>query len=263
MKRHSTRFLRSVAIFFMTFPLTYILIAATLFDIPLKSCVGILLSPSYYITSITVVITGYGIWELYRWSWYWLIISQLLLLYGNALYMFDYSESYHKALAFFIATLLQGSLIYRIAQDLRVPYLFPKIRWWESNPKYRFSVPVSFGLTNGETKQAEILDVASSGCFIKLRDEPALDSVLTLKFAVFEFSFELEGLVVWLAQSTVTHPKGIGIKFHQLSREQKRSLRHVNRKLKRIATHYRKFRYLLSQEEFLRQLKEIELDSKA
>ena len=262
MKRYTTRYLKSVAVFFIAFPLAYIVMAGTLFDIPLRSCMSILLSPFYYIICCLVAITGYGLWELRRWSWYVLLLSQLLVTYENAVFIFNYSESHHKAAAYLFSLVFQFGLIYQIAKDIRVPYFFPKIRWWESNPRYRLSVPVTLFLKNGEKAQGEILDLSMAGCFIKLRPELPEDEELKIDFRIFGQELKCDGVAVWATQSTVTHPKGIGVKFSPLQKGQKRAFRVIGRKLRKIATHYRRHRYLLSQDEFIKKLEEIEMVDK-
>lgn len=242
----------------MTFPLTYIVLAATFFDIPMRSCASILLSPFYYLLSFSVVLAGYGLWDLRRWSWYLFLAIQVFLVYENAVFAFTYSESHHRVVAFLIITTFQLLVVYKVALDVRVPYLFPSIRWWESNARYRLSVPVTLLLQNGEKLTGEILDLSVLGCFIKIRNELPQDEPVTLRFDLFGQSVECSGLVVWLAQSKVTHPKGMGVKFSFLSKSQKRVLRVIHRRLKRISTFYRRFRYLLSQEEFLKKLEEME-----
>ncbi len=240
------------------FPVLYILLVATLFDIPLSACVGILLSPFYYVVSLFVVIAGYGLWEMRRWSWYIVVISQILVCYENALLVHEYAESHHKILAFLISTFLQFVLVLRVSQEIRVPYLFPRIRWWESNPRFKLSLPVVLIRKNGEKQEGEILDLSMAGCFIKLRSELNLDEKLTLNFSAFGHEVRCDGTVVWCAHSAVTHPKGVGIKLSLLSKEQKRALRIICRRLRKIGALYRSSRYLISQDEFLKKLEELE-----
>lgn len=261
MKRYTTRFLKSLALGFMAFPVIYILIAAILFDIPFNQCVRILLSPFYYFVALWAVAAGYGMWEMKRWVWYPYVIANFLIGYENAILVNDYGESHHKFLAFVAALALMLLFIYRAAKEIRVPYFFPKIRWWESNPRYRLTVPVRLRLRGkDEPITAEILDVSMGGCFIKLRMDLVQDEVVVLEFAVFGYSVVCEGIVVWRTISTVTHPKGVGIKFSQLDRVQKKTLRLITRRLKRISALYRKFRYLMNQDDFLKRLQEIEAE---
>jgi hypothetical protein len=102
------------------------------------------------------------------------------------------------------------------------------------------------------------MDLSIAGCFIKLRSDLKQHESLKLHFVIFNIPVECHGVIVWRAQSGVTTPKGIGVKFLPLSRLQKRSLRQVTHRLKRIANFYRRSRYLLSQDEFLKRLRELE-----
>ena len=191
-----------------------------------------------------------------------MIISQILVTYENALLIHSYSESHHKSVAFLISAFLQFMLVFRVAKEIRVPYFFPRIRWWESNPRYRLSIPVTLERKLGEKLEAEILDLSPTGCFIKFRFPMVTDESLTLSFTLFEHTLKCQGTVVWLAQSAVTHPRGFGIKFDSLTKQQKRSLRLIHKKLKKISSFYRRFRYLASPEEFLKRLEELENSSR-
>lgn len=245
----------------MVFPVTYLVIITILFDIPLLNVEAILLFPSFYLVSALSMLAGYGLWEMRHWAWYLILISGVLTTFESARVVHSYGESHYKALAFLASLLLWGGLVHRISKEMRVPYFFPKIRWWETNPRYKLSVPVRIQRSAGGSAQAidgEILDLSIGGCFIKLRTDLELHELLCLGFQVFGLSLDCEGVVVWRTQSGVTHPKGVGVKFAIKSRAQKRKLRQVNGQLQKIAQLYRRSRYLMSQEEFIRRLDEIE-----
>lgn len=260
MKRYITRSLKTVALSYMAFPLGYVLGATLLFDIPGQSCVSMLLSPSYYVVSALAFAAGYGIWEMRRWSWYLFVVANLAILYENALILGEYSASHHKTLAFAIVLVGIVGIVFRVAREIRVPYFFPKIRWWESDPRYRLSVPVSVsrGDAAAGALAAEIMDLSLGGCFVKLRQEIREDEAVALEFTIFGEPIVCEGVVVWKTQSTVTHPRGVGIKFTSLGRKERRSLKMITRRLKKISAFYRRSRYLLNQDEFLKRLEELE-----
>lgn len=257
MKRYTSRFLKSVALLYLGFPFFYILLCALLFDIPLQSCLRVLLSPFYYLLSILAVTVGYALWEVRRWGWYAFVVTNVLIAYENAVLVNEYGETHHKLLSFLASLAFLLVVSYRVGKEIRVPYFFPKIRWWESNPRYRLSVPAKISRVGNEL-EGQILDLSLGGCFLKIRGDVAQDEYVTLNFQVFGFDVQCQGVVVWRTQSTVTHPKGVGVKFTQLNRPQRRVLRQVNQRLRKIAALYRSSRYLLNQEEFLKRLQEIE-----
>ena len=259
MKRYTSPFLKTVALMYMAFPIAYVTLAAMVFDIPIASCVRLLLAPSYYIVSIVAVLAGYGLWEMYRWSWHLFIASGFFIGYETAVVMNQFSETHHKVLAFIVSIVGIIGVAMRVSREVRVPYFFPKIRWWESNPRYRLAVPVEiYRNVTGEKINGEILDVSLSGCFVKVRGDLKTDEPVRVRFQVFRLPVEAEGVIVWRSQSTVTHPKGVGVKFMSYQRPNKRSLRMITKRLKQIANFYRTSRYLLSQEDFLKKLEQIE-----
>jgi hypothetical protein len=258
MKHYVSKILKIISILYMGFPVFYITGSALLFDVSVSGCGQMLLSPWYYVLSILAISVGYGFWEVKRWAWHFFLLANAMIIYANALMAFVYGESHHQVIAFLFSIAMITLLIYEVAREIRVPYFFPKIRWWESDPRYRLSVPVSITRLSGENFAADILDLSMGGCFVKLRTDVSQDERVKLSFVVFGTQLDLDGFVVWRTRSTVTHPKGVGVKFQPVNRAQKRSLRVVNVRLKKIADLYRRSRYLVNQEEFLKRLHELE-----
>jgi hypothetical protein len=259
-KRYTTRFLKTVALIYMAFPMTYMVFAALLFDIPAKACVSILLSPFYYLISFAAVVSGYGLWEMRRWGWYVFVLANLMIGYGNAVLLTDHGTTHHKVLAFGFSLVALLGVVYRVSREVRVPYFLPRIRWWESNPRYRLIVPCKLARSGGETIDAEILDLSSTGAFIKIKSDVDQDETLSIAFTVFGEPLEFKGIVVWRTQSTVTHPRGIGLKFTAVPKIQRKALKAADHRLKKIASLYRSYRYLMNQEEFLRRLSELQTE---
>lgn len=260
MKRYTSRFLKSVAAAYFAFPLVYLAVVAVLFDIPASPCVRILLSPLFFIVCGLAIASGYGFWEMKRWAWYLFVPTNLLIAYATAIFGADYGESHHQVLAFAGCVFGLVALTYRVAREVRVPYFFPKIRWWESDPRYRLSSPAKLRRqVNGEEKasDAEILDISTGGCFLKTRDDLRQDEEVVVAFSIFGIPVSCAGNVVWRTQSTVTHPKGIGVKFSAIEKAQRRCLRQITRRLKEIASFYRRSRYLMNEEDFLKRLEQL------
>jgi hypothetical protein len=148
----------------MGFPIAYVLVAALLFDMTFASCVQLLLSPMFYLVSLVAVFSGWGLWEMHRWAWYMLSVANIAILYQTAVVMNQYSESHHRVSAFFLSVLTILLFFLRISKEVRVPYFFPKIRWWESDPRYRLAVQSEITRKVSEEKlNAEILDLSATG----------------------------------------------------------------------------------------------------
>ncbi len=257
-KHYISRTLKFIAFFYLSFPFAYVIAAALIFDVPARSCVRMLLSPLFIIVSLIAMVAGYGLWEMRRWAWHGFFATNIVVTYLNAIVVQDYSESHHKLLAFLFSMTCVALVLLRVAREIRVPYFFPKIRWWESNPRYRLAVPALILRKDGTPLEGQILDLSITGCFVKLRQDMQADEQVQIKFTVFKLELDCSGVVVWRSTSTVTHPKGIGIKFGELQRPQKRALRLITRRLKQIASFYRSSRYLMNPEEFTKKLDELE-----
>jgi hypothetical protein len=257
-KHYVSRTLKLIAAIYMAFPISYIVFAALLFDIPGKNCSAILLRPSYYALSMIGAAAGFGIWEMRRWGWYVFLFTNALIAYTNAVLVVDFSQSSHKIAAYFATLLGLALLTYRVSKEVRVPYFLPRIRWWESDPRYRLCVAVSIQRTSGETNVGDILDLSLGGCFIKFRTDLHQDETIALQFTVFGQALSCAGTVVWRTQTAVTHPKGIGVKFAPMPRAQKRALKLINQRLRQISTLYNTSRYLMSQDEFLKKMEALQ-----
>lgn len=257
-KNYTSKFLKAVALLYMAFPAVYLTFAALLFDIPIKLCVRILLAPSYYVLSLLGILSGYGLWEMRRWGWYVFLATNLLIAYSSAVLVTDFGTTQHKFIAYLVCLAVVGGIVYRIGREVKVPYFLPRIRWWESNPRYKLVAPVQLKREDEELLEGEILDLSNSGCFIKLKQELKQGEVVTLRFTLYQESVECQGTVVWRAASTVTHPRGIGVKFAPLPRYQRRKLRAMNARLKKISAFYHSSRYLMTQDEFIKRLDELQ-----
>ena len=95
-----------------------------------------------------------------------------------------------------------------------VPYFLPKIRWWESDPRNKLLIPAKVRLSSDALiQESDILDISLMGCFVRTRETVPENERVQIEFSVFGHDFVCSGIVVWRAESTVTHPKGLGIKF--------------------------------------------------
>lgn len=247
-----------ISLLYIFYAALFFTVGVLVFDIPGNGVIRLLLSPVFYFTVGAMIFSGLALWEGKRWAFSLLIPSNLLLLYFHAVITTEYSASNHKVFGFLIVLLFQGISIVRVYRELQVPYYAPKIRWWESNPRYRLNVPVKILALDNANFSGDILDLSLGGCFVKLRGDLELESAIVLEFEVFGHSLRCDGVVVWRTQSTVTHPRGVGIKFSLLNRQQKRILKLTMRRLRRIAIFYSRYRYLMNQDEFLKKFDELE-----
>jgi hypothetical protein len=227
-----SRYLWLISVIMIGFPAFYLIFAAVIFDLKSQGLLGLILSPLFYLSSFFWIITGFGVRQLKHWSWYTLLGAEFFSTYLNALNLVHYSESQTKGLAFVVTLLIQYFTFRMVANDLRVPYLFPRIKWWESGlaamahfPVEVFHVKSSTGTSNGQ-----MLDITLKGCFVKIPAEFEAFEKIKVRISAYGQQLDIPGVVLWHAESTVTHPRGIGIKFSSLDRHKKRRVRVIARK---------------------------------
>ncbi len=222
-----SRTLRILTIFMVGFPILHPLLSALVFQLPIKGVVSIALSPLFYLSSVFWVMSGIGLRSFHHWSWYTFGVAQVLAAYFNALILVNHSNSEFKGFSFGFVMLLQYLLFRLVAHEVRVPYLFPKINWWESGIAGTHHLEVDLTPTQGgvPASKGQLLDLNLRGCFIKSPHDFRLHDPIQVRINAYGQELVLPGRVVWNAKSTVTHPKGIGIQFGDLERPLKRKTR--------------------------------------
>lgn len=235
---YTTRTLRAISYLWMSMPLTYLLYAKLVIAANTKGVVAILLSPSYWAVSALAFAAGRGILLIRWYGWYAFILSNITLAYITAVTLAQYSARESEVLVFLATGLVQLSLIFLVGREIRVPYFFPKIRWWESDPRYKLSVPVKIIRPDKSELEAEIMDISLGGCFMKTHHYFLTDELVVLNFTLFERPLNCPGKIVWTTESTVTHPRGIGIKFEPLDKDTTYCLKQATEKLRKLARAY-------------------------
>ena len=228
-----SRYTTFLTFFMVPFSVTYLVFAALIFDLDSKGIISNVLSPLFYLASFFWIITGVGLKSLKKWSWYTLLIAQFFTVYLDALNLVQHSNSEFKVWAFAFTVLVQCYVIASVSNELRVPFLFPKIRWWESGIAGMPHLKVSLNHLSGSGGRTEgrVLDMSRKGCFVKTHHDYQPFEKVTLNFEDVSQKIDIPGIVVWNAKSTVTHPKGIGVKFGTIDRKKKKVLRVIVRRL--------------------------------
>ncbi len=237
-RTYSSRTLRVISYIWLSFPVTYFIYAMAVLALNLSGLVKVLLSPGYWFVCVITVIAGVGILRIRWYGWYLFLISNFLITYETAYDLSHHSVGDVKTAMFFLTVALQGLLIYFVGREIRVPYFFPRIRWWESDPRYKLSVQTKLLREDKSEMEGEIMDLSLGGCFIKTHSYFTPDENVVLDFAIFERAVRCTGRIVWRTESTVTHPKGIGVKFDALNKETTFCLRQATQKLKKLARVY-------------------------
>lgn len=219
-----TRVLKLIATGYQFFPVLYFVLGPVLFDIPAEKLGKLALSLFFWIACFWAVFSGTALKGMKRWGWHAFIAGNIVISIFNLHVIVHYSDSHHKYAAFSLVSLCIALLVFRTTKELRVPYFLPNIRWWESDPRYKFSVPAHVIKDDGSSIDGQIMDISVSGCFVKIKELLSEEQYVQLEFQAFQSPVVCKGVVVWKTESSVTHPRGIGIKFDPFNRQQRKLL---------------------------------------
>lgn len=225
-----------IGLVYLLFPIVFAPFVWLIFEIPPAKLAQILLSPLYYFVAFWAVLIGYGVLNMTRWAWYVLLPTNILIAYESAVIVANYAHSNQKILVLGLIILSLMVATYKLRSEFRVPYIHPRIPWWEMYPGTLMDIPAKIvRITKAKTPtfSGKILDVNSGGVFIKTPADFLLDEKVEIIFSVFDHEVQVSGVIVWKASSAVTHPKGIGIKFQQIEKNNKRKLKGVLSRLRK------------------------------
>lgn len=168
---------------------------------------------------------------MHHWSWYTFGAAQFFAVYMNALNLVHYSDSQYKGSAFVLTLLIQFFIWIAVDRELRVPFLFPKLKWWESGFAGMHHLLVAIQPeSKSSLVQGQLLDISAKGCFIKCPVDFNPFEKVSVKIEGYGQEIDVPGEVVWNAKSTVTHPKGLGVKFLELDRKGRRKMKVISKR---------------------------------
>jgi Tfp pilus assembly protein PilZ len=238
------RFVNILSYILLSFPVSYILVLGTFHNLTAAKMAAIVFSFYYIAHSVFAVITGLALKKMKPFAWHFYVFHSFVMIVAQFVITYRYSEAHIREIPLSLICITIFGLLAFLKLELRVPYFSPKIAWWESDPRYKISVPVQMTSADHFYK-GDIMDISSSGCFIKTKDPLKVDQSILIKFSLFDHKFECNGKVVWRTESGVTHPKGVGIKFNSLSKQCQADLKDTVKKLKSLS---RKFKDIRAEE---------------
>jgi hypothetical protein len=150
-------------------PFFILLQGAYVHHLPLFGPEGIL--RRLYFTDIATLLlyplSAFAIYSVKKWGWYLFIGCALCLVAYNG-YVFSLSPRYNVVLLLLynIAIAFVAGLFFR--RHVIAPYFNPRLRWWETEPRYRIDVYAELA-AEGRRLRVELLDISTGGCYGSLR----------------------------------------------------------------------------------------------
>jgi hypothetical protein len=176
------------------------------------------ISPGAWGIMTMLFLSGLGLLFVNRLSWIFASICLLTVLGFNLFYVFHFGTVSTLGPitlgVMVLATLLSGLFLY--SQRFRRPYLNPRLRWWETRPRYRADLGVRMPPFS---ERCVLLDISESGALVDFPERvPMIPDQVQI-----EVTAELK-----LDCDVVRRPdsgRAFGLSFLKLSRPQRAELR--------------------------------------
>jgi hypothetical protein len=170
-------------------------------------------------------VVGYGIWRVKLWGYYsFLVYSATLLIYQLYLYVVSPETSLYFSLMVF--AVFAGVVGFLIQQHITAPYFNPQLRWWETNPRYLVNLFTDLKIESHNRKDT-VLNVSAGGIFLNTDTHLLMGEIIESKIHVHDVTFSAKAQVVWISKD----PEDYGMKFVELNKNQKKSLKTIIRYL--------------------------------
>jgi hypothetical protein len=170
-------------------------------------------APSTWVLLTLLFVSGISLLFVRRWSWLLSLVTLGVVAVYDIVMIKEFSIMGTMAIAaMIVGTVCFGLLLY--FTEFRKPYLNPRVRWWETSPRYKVDLPVA--LRNIETP-ATLVDISRTGVlieFVAAIPEVEGDTEISLPTQV--------QLPCVVARKT---EKGYGLQFAPLNRQQKGELK--------------------------------------
>jgi Tfp pilus assembly protein PilZ len=151
---------------------------------------------------------AYAVYHTKAWSWWLAVVAALGLVafsVGVSLYRAqDVGDAWLWTSVVIIAVpMVVAALL--LQREIRTPYFNPRVRWWESEPRYAIDASVRGG--------GRALDISRHGMFIQHDSPPEVGKEGEWLFEIDGHEVRVAGEVSWLSPGEAEHPAGFGVRF--------------------------------------------------
>jgi len=176
---------------------------------------------------VLIPVAGMAIYACKKWSYPVFLAVAADTVYSNFLTWHQAPEAFPLALLIVTVFLDIAFVAYFLFPAVWATYSDPRLRWWESKPRYFVRLLCRVRDREGE-KHCVVTDIAEGGIFVKTSKTLLNDLPVQLSVSFFGEGFTASGRVVYFRPSPVP---GYGIQFIH-TRESARAIRRLTRALK-------------------------------
>jgi hypothetical protein len=224
--------IRILSAIYMVAPLTNLIFFSIYTGLPL-------FGPSSFIQYLSIhdklilwlfPLIGIGLYQVHLWGWI-VFMAATATIIGFNIYSSLTTHTYSAMTRIFFNASMGMVTFLVFRKHIRAPYFNPRLRWWESDPRYR----VHFGCTIADScnfDTAEVVDISKSGIHIHSACPVEKGSHVKLSLHFEDFTIDCTGKVMRIARED--EEQGFGIMFKNNPRKVRRD---IDRLIKHISSH--------------------------
>ena len=126
------------------------------------------LDPAPAMVSFMLCLAGVAMLFVRSWTW-WLgmIVLTALSLYNILLIRHSFADDFFTQMLATVGSLILLVLLY--FSEFKKPFLNRRLRWWESEPRFRVNIPVTIRATEDSKPvvSAQLMDISKSGVYLE------------------------------------------------------------------------------------------------
>lgn len=153
-------------------PIANILFACWLQHMPIRQYMGLMVENRDYVAMLQTFVlwpsAAVAVFAVKRWSFPAFVVVQLMAIGLNVSTWLQFPEQFSTSLLLLAQILNLAIVGYVLLPHVRAPYFNPKLRWWESLPRFYVSFPCVLFLPNSKVA-AEVINISKGGVYIKTR----------------------------------------------------------------------------------------------
>ncbi len=177
--------------------------------------------PAVVALGLLSTVVGYGIWKVRPWGYYSFLASAgfaTICLF----YQFSEMPTMIDFLIFVCFAVTMGIASFFLQAHIHASYFNPNTAWGRRDPRFQVEVNIQFEV-NGQSCIGGLYDISAGGCFTALDTDLKVGEVFNLRMILQGHDLLLPVKVVRVGED----PKGYGLMFTSLNRDQRRLIQNV------------------------------------
>jgi hypothetical protein len=151
-----------------------------------------------WIHVVIPILAGIAIYLCRRWSFWFYLLCMCTLFVASYL---GYQQRVGSVSLLGLISVFVINIVlvgYFLVPAVRQVYLDPRLRWWQTKPRYRADIPAQFSEIEGEAtlEPGQVINFSEGGLFIKARHLPDDHSVIRVQFHYDNADYEFKGTVI-------------------------------------------------------------------